>query len=37
MKPVVFSAHALEQMADRGAQRTEVEIAISAGEEIPAK
>lgn len=37
MKPLVFSAHALEQMADRGVQRTEVEIAISAGEEIPAK
>ena len=37
MKPVVFSTHALEQMGDRGAQRSEVEIAISGGEEIPAK
>ena len=37
MKPVVFSTHALGQMADRGAQQSEVEIAISAGEEIPAK
>lgn len=37
MKPVVFSTHALEQMADRGAQQFEVEIAINAGEEIPAK
>ena len=37
MKPIVFSTHALEQMADRGAQQSEVEIAINAGEEIPAK
>mgnify|MGYP001260742010 FL=1 len=37
MKPVVFSTHALGQMADRGAQQSEVEIAISACEEIPAK
>lgn len=37
MKPVVFSTHALEQMADRGAQQSEVELAINAGEEIPAK
>ena len=34
MKPIVFSTHALEQM---GAQQSEVEIAINAGEEIPAK
>jgi len=37
MKPIVFSTHALEQMADRGAQQSEVENAINAGEEIPAK
>jgi hypothetical protein len=37
MKPIVFSAHALEQMADRGANQSEVEMAINEGEEIPAK
>ena len=37
MKPVVFSTHALEQMADRGANQSEVEMAINEGEEIPAK
>lgn len=37
MKPIVFSTHALEQMADRGANESEVEIAINEGEEIPAK
>jgi hypothetical protein len=37
MKPIVFSTHALEQMADRGTNQSEVEIAISEGEEIPAK
>jgi hypothetical protein len=37
MKPVAFSTHALEQMADRGAQQAEVELAINEGEEIPAK
>ena len=37
MKSIVFSTHALEQMADRGASQSEVEIAINEGEEIPAK
>ncbi len=37
MKRVVFSTHALEQMRDRGAEQSEVEVAINAGEEIPAK
>jgi hypothetical protein len=37
MKSIVFSTHALEQMADRGAGQSEVEIAINEGEEIPAK
>ena len=37
MKPIVFSTHALEQMADRGANQSEFEIAINEGEEIPAK
>ena len=37
MKPIVFSTHALEQMADRGTNQSEVEIAIEQGEEIPAK
>ena len=37
MKLIVFSTHALEQMADRGASQSEVEIAINEGEEIPAK
>ena len=37
MKSIVFSTHALEQMADRGASRSEVEIAINEGEEVPAK
>ena len=37
MKAVVFSNHALEQMRDRGAEQSEVEMAINTGEEIPAK
>jgi hypothetical protein len=37
MKSIVFSIHALEQMADRGASQSEVEIAINEGEEVPAK
>ena len=37
MKSIVFSTHALEQMADRGASQSEVEIAINEGEEVPAK
>jgi len=37
MKTIVFSQHALEQMPDRGAAREEVEVAIRAGERVPAK
>lgn len=37
MKPIVFSIHALGQMADRGTNETEVETAVREGEEIPAK
>jgi len=37
MKSIVFSTHALDQMADRGANRSEIEVAINEGEEIPAK
>jgi Domain of unknown function (DUF4258) len=37
MKSIVFSTHALEQMADRGASQSEVEIAMNEGEEVPAK
>jgi hypothetical protein len=37
MKSIVFSTHALEQMADRGANASDVEIAMHEGEEIPAK
>ena len=37
MKPIVFSAHALDQMADRGTNKAEVETAIREGEEAPAK
>ena len=37
MKTVVFSTHALDQMADRGTDRAEVEKAVHEGEEIPAK
>ena len=37
MKAINFSKHALEQMKERGAERSEVEKAIRFGEEIPAK
>ena len=37
MKPIVFSTHALGQMADRGTNEAEVEAAVREGEEIPAK
>ena len=35
--PIVFSTHALAQMADRGTNEAEVEAAMPEGEEIPAK
>lgn len=34
---VVFSKHALEQMEERGATRSEVSQAIAGGERFPAK
>jgi len=37
VKPIVFSTHALGQMADRGTNEAEVETAVREGEEIPAK
>jgi len=37
MKKIIFSAHALEQMTERGTSRQEVEKAISVGELIPAR
>lgn len=37
MKPIIFSTHALGQMADRGTDEAEVETAVREGEEIPAK
>jgi hypothetical protein len=37
VKTIVFSTHALGQMADRGTNEAEVEITIREGEEIPAK
>lgn len=37
VQPIVFSAHALDQMVDRGASKAEVEAAVRQGEEIPAK
>ena len=37
MKPIVFSTHALGQLADRGTNEAEVETAVREGEEIPAK
>lgn len=36
MKPVFFSQHARDQMADRGSTETEVEAAIQSGEMLPA-
>ena len=37
MKPVIFSRHALDQLADRGASEDEIKTAIQQGEEVPAK
>jgi len=37
MKRIVFSIHALDQMADRGTNQAEVEHAVREGEEVPAK
>jgi len=37
MKPISFSKHALEQMAERGASREEVIASIRTGEQVPAK
>lgn len=36
-KPIVFSRHAKNQLADRGATLREVELAIREGERAPAK
>ena len=36
-KHIKFSQHALDNMADRGASKEEVELAIRAGECVPAK
>lgn len=36
-KPIKFSQHAIDNMADRGASKEEVEMAIRAGEYFPAK
>jgi hypothetical protein len=37
VKRIEFSRHALDQLTDRGASRTEVEETIRTGEPIPAK
>jgi hypothetical protein len=37
MKPVVFSTHAAEQLADRGTDQAEVEEAIRMGEREPGR
>ncbi|MBI3609420.1 MAG: DUF4258 domain-containing protein [Nitrospirae bacterium] len=37
MKRIEFSQHALDQLADRGATRNEVEETIRDGEPVPAK
>lgn len=37
VKPIRFSRHAREQMAERGADAAEVQNAIRTGEEAPAK
>jgi hypothetical protein len=37
MKPIEFSRHAREQMAERGAEEEEIIEAIRSGEEVPAK
>jgi len=36
-KPIKFSTHALDNMADRGVLKQEVELAIKTGECFPAK
>ncbi|MFN3479952.1 MAG: DUF4258 domain-containing protein [Thermodesulfovibrionales bacterium] len=36
-KPIKFSQHALDNMADRGASREEVELTVRTGECFPAK
>jgi len=36
-KPIRFSQHAREQMAERGATEDEVVEAVRAGEQVPAK
>ena len=36
-KHIKFSQHALDNMADRGSSKEEVELAIRAGECVPAK
>ena len=36
-QPIVFSRHAREQMAERGASEVEVIETIRAGEEVPAR
>ena len=37
MKPIQFSKHSLEQMAERGADEDEVSETIRTGEAVPAK
>ena len=37
MKPILFSAHALQQLALRGASEEEVRTAIREGEPLPAR
>ena len=37
MKKIKYSKHALEQMMERGAEKEEVDEAISKGEKVPAK
>ena len=37
MKQIIFSKHALEQLADRGTFQEEVKSVIRQGEHIPAK
>lgn len=36
-KPIMFSQHAIDNLKDRGALKEEVELAIRAGECLPAK
>jgi len=37
MKPIYFSHHVLQRMAERGANRQEVEEAIRRGRQLPAR